>query len=177
MEVWKTIIDNDYYQISNLGRVKSIERKVPHSTCGYVSVRERMLKPATDSKGYQRVALAKNKKLKTYKVHRLVAEAFISNDECKPQVNHINGIKTDNTVENLEWCTNQENAQHAANTGLWKYKKGHEHHRSALNESQIYRLIAMKNAGYLNKVIAKRFDISISCVKRTYKRGIKQETV
>jgi hypothetical protein len=177
MEIWKTIKENNYYQVSNLGRVKSIARKVPHSTCGEVSVRERILKPAIDSKGYERVALAKNKSLKTYKVHRLVADAFVDNPKNNPQVNHINGVKTDNKFGNLEWVTNKENAQHAVDNGLWSYKKGHEHHRSSLTEGQVSRLLSMKRAGYLNKVIAERFDISISCVKRTFKRGIKQETI
>jgi hypothetical protein len=173
MEIWRTIRENDYYQVSNLGRVKSIARKVPHSACGEVSVRERILKPAIDSKGYERVALARSKSLKTYKVHRLVADSFIDNHKNKSQVNHINGIKTDNKVENLEWCTNKENAQHAVDNGLWSYKKGHEHHRSKLNKYAVTVLVRMKKRGIINREIAEYFNISISCVKRTFKRGIK----
>lgn len=177
MEIWKDIIQNTRYQISNNGRVKSKARVVNHARCGKVSVKERILKPATDAKGYLRVALAKDGSLKTFKVHRLVADAFVDNHKNNPQVNHINGIKTDNRFDNLEWVTNRENAQHAVDNGLWNYKKGHEHHRSKLNKDAVDILVRMKKRGMINREIADYFDISISCVKRTYKRGIKQETV
>ena len=109
MEIWKAIDGTSgMVEVSNLGKVRSLLR--PEKT---------VLKSQRDQKGYRRVSVTVNRKKTTFKVHREVAKAFIPNPENKPQVNHIDGNKENNAVDNLEWVTNRENAKHAFATGLF----------------------------------------------------------
>ena len=118
-ETWKDIAGYEgFYQVSNSGRVKSLDRYMDRldGKRGYRI--SKILKPQYNWKGYKSVTLKKNGTYKPMFAHRLVALHFIPNTENKPQVNHINGIKDDNRVENLEWCTAKENIQH-----YWKNPK------------------------------------------------------
>ena len=123
-EVWKDIrvVKNvDYlghYQVSNLGRIKSLNRYRKNRHGVPALVRERILKLQYSQYGYNVICLSLNNKRATISVHQIVGIAFIPNPENKSQINHINGIKTDNRVENLEWATQKENIQHAYDTGL-----------------------------------------------------------
>lgn len=104
VETWKAIEGYEgLYEVSNLGRVKSLSR---------LRVKEHLLSQFKNHEGYKRVNLWKNNSSKKYSVHRLVAEAFIPNPESKPQVNHIDENKQNNSVENLEWVTAIENHNH-----------------------------------------------------------------
>ncbi len=113
-EIWRDIEGYEgKYQVSNMGRVRSLYY---HNAKGIKRIG--ILRPATDCCGYLRCALSKNDILTTFKVHRLVAEAFIPNPLNLPQVNHLNGDKQDNRVENLEWASNSINQIHAYKLGL-----------------------------------------------------------
>lgn len=122
-EEWKPVMGyQGKYMVSNYGRIKSVARDVNNHT-GIIHKPERILSCRKDTKGYMRVYLDDNKKTKFVPIHRLVALAFIPNEFDKPQVNHIDGVKTNNMVSNLEWCTNQENQIHAVKMGLNDHSK------------------------------------------------------
>ena len=119
-EVWKDIEDFSNYQISNFGRVKSKERitNVGIKNVKQITRKEKILKPLKITKGYLGIRLYNNLNVKTFKIHRLVAKYFIPNPNNLSQVNHIDGNKTNNKVDNLEWCTQTQNIQHSYRIGL-----------------------------------------------------------
>ena len=118
MEEWKDVKGYEgLYQVSNLGNVRSLDRRVKHSVYGYMNVKGKTLSQHSDGE-YLKVKLSKDGKMKTHKVHRLVATAFIDNPNELPAVNHIDCDKFNNSVDNLEWCTISYNMQHAYNNGL-----------------------------------------------------------
>ena len=124
-EIWKSIKDYDgLYEISNFGRVKSLHKGT------------KFMKQFKNRKGYYITQLYSNGNAKTFIVHRLVAEAFLENPFHKEQVNHINCNKQDNRVENLEWCTNDENRKHAEKNGLMKPPKGGKENSKSIKVNQ-----------------------------------------
>jgi len=122
-EVWKDICGFEgKYKVSSLGRVKSVDRILPHKKHGTWHIKERILKPHWNGPGhwkYLTVFLHYGEgQMKCVRVHRLVAEAFIPNPDNLPQINHIDGNKENNSVSNLEWVTALENTSHAWKNGL-----------------------------------------------------------
>lgn len=123
-EKWYEIENYSKYQISNLGRVKSKSRSWICSKGHLITIKEKILKGTLDKNGYVKVSLVNDKgNTKRLSVHRIVAETLILNKENKNQVNHIDGNKQNNCVDNLEWCTSKENINHAINKLKIKYAK------------------------------------------------------
>ena len=162
MEIWKDIKDYEgRYQVSNLGRVKSLERVIKRpKKVGCFVQKERILKPSKCKGGYMGVTLVIDKKKKRHLVHRLVAIAFIKNPNSLKYVNHIDAKRDNNKAKNLEWCTQSENKKHSYNLGL-SNKKGTNHHLSKFTESDIIDIRRKyEQEGLLQKTIAKEYNVS-----------------
>lgn len=124
MEIWKDIEDYEgIYQVSNLGRVKSLARTVYMTDAKIRKTRDTLLSQHVNEKGYLHVSLTKNGKTRTKRTHRLVAQAFLKNPENLKEVNHRDGNKENNEASNLEWVTRKENVEHAITSGLFNPKR------------------------------------------------------
>jgi DNA-binding transcriptional regulator YiaG len=142
-EIWKDIQGYEgNYKVSSLGRVKSIKKN-----------KITLLKFRNNGKGYNVSALYLNGSRKDLKVHRLVALSFLDNPKNKSQVNHKNGIKSDNRLINLEWCNQSENTIHSYKNGLQKMK---------LSEKEVLEI--RSNCVLTQKDLSKKYNISKSMV-------------
>lgn len=148
-EIWREIEGYEGYLVSNFGRVKSKRKNKTNFDI--------IMKMSFDKNGYRRVKLFKNKYPKSIMVHRLVGFSFIDNPENKPQINHINGIKYDNRLENLEWCTNKENVIHAIKTGLIPSSKGKKK-RKGIEQKSKWKPVIQKS--FTGEIIKKYDTIS-----------------
>lgn len=146
-EIWLPVKSYEgIYEISNLGRVKSITRFVTDILNGKERVHRIngcIFKYRVDQKGYPIVKISKNGHYRNIPVHRLIAAAFIENPSNLPAINHINGIKSDNRIENIEWCTIGDNTRHAFASGLIK-NKGVDNVSAKLSENQVIEIINSK---------------------------------
>lgn len=178
-EIWKDVVGYEgLYQVSNLGNVRSLDRESEHFNGVIVFHKGKVLNVHLHD-GYSSVCLYKKEiirgtlkknKYRTTKVHRLVAQAFLPNSENKRCVNHINGIKTDNRVENLEWSTDSENQKHSyavlgKNNGMKKRVKVNGIKFESMAEASLYYgkkkhfFSAVKSAKKKNKQAYAEWDI------------------
>jgi hypothetical protein len=159
-EIWRDI--NGYeglYQISNYGRVKSLGGRLG----GYV--KDIIMKLTPDQKGYSRVRFSKNYKKETFKVHRLVANAFLLNIKNKPMVNHKDGEKNNNYVHNLEWVNNSENRLHAIRNEYIKYPKGENSYTHKLNNKDVFKIRELFQNGKSIRDISNEFNVTWQNIK------------
>jgi hypothetical protein len=170
-EQWRDVIGYEgLYQVSDLGRVKSLRKKVKSKQNSFCYKRERILKQYF-YKGYLRACLTHACKKETLSIHRLVAIAFIPNPENKNSVNHKNTTKNDNFISNLEWNTQKENVNHAYENNLVPLMQGERHGASKLTEKDVLEIRSLK--GIVSGVeLSKRYDISTSVICAILKRRI-----
>lgn len=157
LEEWKEVVGHPGYMVSNQGRIKSLSKKRLNGSGSWIT-HDKILQGGIDD-GYHKVTLGKTR----CKVHRLVMEAFNgAPSDDRINVNHINGIKSDNRPENLEWCTISENTKHAWSTGLCK---GHfENRRFDDVETRIIKDCFAE--GYNNSQISRYFKCHHSTIAR-----------
>lgn len=166
LETWKPVIGYEgIYEVSNLGRVKSLARV---KSCGHPGskqlTKERLMTIREDRNGYKRVKLSKDGKSKLITLHRIVAMSFVDNPLNKNEVNHIDGNKNNNIPSNLEWVTRSENVQHAFNKKLKLAIKGEVNNNAKLTESDVKEIRELRKEGLTLRSIADKYKITAANV-------------
>jgi hypothetical protein len=174
IEKWKDVVGYEgLYSVSNLGRIKSLDKVIYYNRGGNsLSMKKsvRILKQNKTRDGYFGVCLFKDSKRKYVRVHRVVAETFIKNPKNKPYINHKDGNKLNNYVNNLEWVTGSENILHALKTGLWIPAKGEQ--RSKFSEGEVLKIRKLWDEGSITQIaMAKKYKVGKNCIHYIIKRN------
>ncbi len=167
MELWKDIQSYEgLYQVSDHGRVKSLDRYVRQHSRGKQLKKGMLINSCKSRKGYLHLGLNKYGKRKDCSVHRLVAKAFVPNPNNYPQINHKDTIKDNNFPTNLEWVNNSMNQKHAYTNGLNMPKIGEKNGNSKLTEDKVVNIIQKLKEGHSHRFVGKCFGVSKSTITR-----------
>ncbi len=171
-EEWRPVVGYEgLYEVSDRGRVRSLDRVVNRGIWGKYVLRGKIRKQVESTKGYFHIQFRGNQKVsKTMFVHRVVAQAFIPNILEKQFINHIDAVKKNNKIENLEWCSHKENIAHASALGLWKdSSQGEKNNNSKLSAKQVLEIRALKGK-VIRKRIAKKYKIGMMQITKIWSR-------
>jgi len=175
-EVWKDIQGYEgLYQVSSLGRVKALAKTIIYKDGRVYPYKEKILKFSVGTSGYPTLHFYSLEGVReTCMIHRLVAKSFIPNPETKITINHIDGNKTNNQVENLEWNTYAENKSHALATGLTKVTASKlESKLAKLDKEAVIDILTnckKRVEGVLQKDFAAKYNVSSTCIESVFKR-------
>lgn len=171
-EVWHPVKNYEgLYEVSNMLRVKAVERFVNGKNGSKVLLKEVVLKGRINRKGYREFNLSKNGKKNLRNLHRILALTFIPNPLNKREVNHIDGNKLNNNLDNLEWATRKENAQHAFKTGLCVGKRGVKCNWTKLTEKEVLEIRRLKEEKTMSsKDIAIMYNVAESNINGIFAR-------
>lgn len=164
-EVWKDIPDFEgFYQVSNIGRVRSLDRVVTFKDGSMRKYKGKVLKPSIGNSGYEQVRLCNDGGCNTKSIHRLVLEAFKPHvNMIDLQVNHIDGVKLNNHLTNLEWVTARDNILHAHDTGLTNIM-GERNPHAKLTNADVLEILKRLDTGELQRNIASDYGVSRDCI-------------
>ena len=176
-EVWKDIPDYEgSYQVSNMGRVRSVDRVIACKDGSIQKHKGKVLKLSIDTKGYEKVTLSNGNRCDTKRVHRLILETFKPHvNMIDLQVNHIDGNKLNNHLTNLEWLTRRDNMLHAQDIGLID-NRGERSPNATLSETDVLEILQRLDTGELQKEITLDYGVSQQCVSKI-NRGLTWRSV
>lgn len=169
IEDWQSIKGYEgFYEVSNYGRVRSVDRTIKYSDGRELSYKGMVLKPNASEGRYLGVSLYKNQKKERLYVHRLVAKAFIENSDNKPQVNHKDGNRFNNYTTNLEWVDQNENMKHAYDNGLSVNPRlpGEMNPNSKLTHNQVNEIRGQRNKS--SYALAVEYGVNASTIQRIW---------
>lgn len=163
-EEWRNVAGYEgHYEVSNLGRIKSMDRILQNKNGKRCRWKARIMTPGKDKCGYEHLSLNLNGKRQPLQVHRIVATAFIPNPENKPQINHIDCRKANNAASNLEWSTHDENIQHAVKNSL--HRRGAENGNAKLTESSVSEMRSKYKTGKFSQAdLGREYGIAATTI-------------